>query len=161
VSAVVIANYDPEWPRLFEREAAAVLAGVEGVRRVEHVGSTAVPGLSARPTVDLLAGADDPSALDADALAALGYAEVEAARGPDRRLFGKGTPAFQTYELEAVRLDGERWRRRLALRDRLRSDLDLAERYAHRKRQLAREHGGDAAAYARAKAALVTALLLS
>ena len=161
MSAVVVANYNPEWPRQAEREAAAVLAEIAGIQRVEHVGSTAVPGLSAQPTVDLLAGAESPAALDADALAALGYVEVEGARQPSQRLFWKGTPTFRTYEIEAVPFGGERWRRRLAFRDRLRADLELAERYAHRKRQIARLHADDPAAYAEAKADFVTAALAS
>jgi GrpB-like predicted nucleotidyltransferase (UPF0157 family) len=159
MSAVVLANYNPEWPRQFEREAAALIEAVPAVRRVEHVGSTAVPGLAAQPTVDLLAGVDDPSALDAGPLEALGYAEVESAREPDRRLFWKGTPTFRTYELEVVRECGARWERRLALRDRLRADLELAEHYAHHKRQLARQYADHPEAYAEAKTAFVATLL--
>lgn len=159
MSAVVLADYDPEWPRQYEREAAAVLAAVPDIRRVEHVGSTAVPGLAAEPTVDVLGAADEPGALDVRPLIALGYAEVEPARESGRRLFWKGTPTFRTYGLEVVRPDGDRWRRRIALRDALRADLDLAERYAHQKRLLARQHAGDPEAYAEAKAAFVARLL--
>lgn len=155
---LVIANADPGWPRLFEREAAAVLASVRGVERVEHVGSTAVPGLAATPTIDLLAGAADPAAIDGAALAALRYAEVDPAPEAGRRFFWKGTAAFQTYHLHLVRLDGDLWRRFLAFRDRLRGDLALAERYDHHKRQALRGHA-DADAYAEAKAAFVDAVL--
>lgn len=157
----VIADYDPEWPRLFEREAAAVGAAVEGVRRIEHVGSTAVPGLAARPTIDLLAGAADPAAVDAGALAALGYTEATDVRSrtPGRRLFWKGTPAFRTYELHLVREGGTVWERALAFRERLRSDLDLAERYAHHKRQVARLYADSPGAYAEANVTFADAVL--
>ena len=159
---LVIANADPEWPRLFEREAASVLTSVPGVGAVEHVGSTAVPGLAATPTIDLLAGAPDPAAVDAGALAALGYAEVpdpeavlpEAAR----RFFWKGTEAFQTYHLHLVRHDDDLWRRFLAFRDRLRADLALADRYDHHKRQALRT-AADGPAYAEAKAAFIDGVL--
>ena len=157
---LVIANADPEWPRLFEREAASVLASASGVVRVEHVGSTAVPGLAATPTIDLLAGADDPAAVEADALAALRYAEAVPAPEAGRRFFWKGTAAFPTYHLHLVRLDGDLWARYLAFRDRLRADLALAERYDHHKRQALRDHTGDPAAYAAAKAAFIDGVLL-
>ena len=147
---LVIANYDPDWPLHFEREAEAVRA-VPAVRAVEHVGSTAVPGLAARPTVDLLVGVEDPAAPPGP-FEALGYREEA---GAPVRTFWKGTRTFRTYELLVVREGGAEWGRRLALRDRLRADEAVAERYAHRKRALAREHAGDRAAYARAKAALV------
>ena len=152
--SLVIANYDPDWPLHFAREAEAVRA-VPGVRAVEHVGSTAVPGLAARPTVDLLVGVDDVAA-PAGPFEALGYREDADAAV---RTFWKGSRTFRTYELLVVRAGGAEWGRRLALRDRLRADADAAERYAHRKRALAREHAGDRAAYAAAKAALVAEVL--
>ena len=153
--SLVIANYDPDWPRHAEREGAAVGA-VEGVRCVEHVGSTAVPGLAARPTIDLLVGADDPGAVPGDALGALGYREQV---HPTGRAFWKGTRSFHTYELWVVRLDGPSWTRRLALRDRLRADPALAARYVRQKRALSRDLAGDPAAYNAAKEALVDTLL--
>ena len=153
--SLVIANYDPEWPLHFEREAAGV-RGVDGVRAVEHIGSTAVPGLAARPTVDLLVGVGDPAAAPPGPFEALGYREEA---GAPTRTFWKGTRTFKTYELLVVEAGGAEWGRRLALRDRLRADPDAAERYAHRKRELAHENEGDPAAYARAKAALVDAVL--
>ena len=153
--SLVIANYDPEWPLHFDREAEAVRA-VGGVRAVEHVGSTAVPGLPARPTIDLLVGVDDPDAAPPAPFEALGYQEDRAA---PTRTFWKGTRAFRTYQLVVVEAGGEAWGRRLALRDRLRADPALAERYAHRKRELSREHEGDPAAYAEAKEAVVGEIL--
>lgn len=157
----VIANYNPEWVVLFEREAADVLAAVGGVRRIEHVGSTAVPGMSASPTIDLLAGAEDPGAVDADVLAGLGYTEVSDVRdrSPGRRLFWKGTPAYQTYHLHVVSEGGALWERALAFRGRLRADRDLAERYAHHKRQLARRYADRPDAYAVAKVTFIDTVL--
>ncbi|MDT0632294.1 GrpB family protein [Rubrivirga litoralis] len=153
--SLVIANYDPEWPLHFEREASAVRS-VQGVHAVEHVGSTAVPGLAARPTIDLLVGVDDSAAAPPAPFEALGYHEEA---GAPLRTFWKGTRAFKTYELLVVEAGGAVWRRRLDLRDRLRADPALAEHYAHRKRELALAHEGNPAAYAEAKAGFVDALL--
>ena len=153
--SLVIANYDPDWPLHFEREAEAVRA-VPAVRAVEHVGSTAVPGLAARPTIDLLVGVADPAAAPPEPFEALGYAEERAA---PVRTFWKGSRTFRTYELVVVEAGGVEWDRRIALRDRLRADPAAAERYTHRKRELAREHKGDPAAYAEAKRAFIDTLL--
>lgn len=159
--SLVIANYNPEWPRLFEREAADVLASVDGIDEVEHVGSTAVPSMSAVPTIDLLAGADDPNTVDDAALVRLGYTEADAVRDrePERRLFWKGSEAYQTYHLHLVPLGGVLWERTLAFRDRLRDDRDLAERYAHHRRRIADQYAEDPDAYAEAKAAFIGTVL--
>lgn len=152
---LVIADYDPAWPRLFEHEAAAVRGALPEIPHLEHVGSTSVPGLASMPTVDLLGGTSNPASLAAASLAALGYTEAVAPEA-DRRVFWKGTPAFQTYHLHLVPLDGPLWQRFLTFRDRLRADLGLAERYAHHKRQALRR-GTDG--YAEAKAAFIDNVL--
>ena len=152
---LVIADYDPAWPRLFDHEAAAVRTALPEIPHLEHVGSTSVPGLAAMPTIDLLGGTNDPVALSAASLAALEYAEAEAPEA-DRRMFWKGSEAFHTYHLHLVRLDGPLWHRFLAFRDRLRADLGLAERYAHHKRRALREGTGG---YAEAKAAFIEGVL--
>ena len=149
---LVIADSDPDWPRLAAREGAAV-SGTLGGASVEHVGSTAVPGLDAAPTVDLLAGVASPDDVEASTLAAMGY--VEAPRDGAGRVFWKGTPAFHTYHLHLVPAGGRVWDRYLAFRDRLRADLALAERYAHEKRVAVRQHAGDPDAYAAAKASFI------
>lgn len=157
----VIANYDPSWPSLFRAEADALASAVPALRAVEHIGSTAVPGLSAAPTIDLLGAVDDPQALSPHPLEGMGYAEARAvdAREPGRRFFWRGTAAFPLYHLHVVQAGGSLWRRHLAFRDALRADRALAERYTHHRRALARQFADDAEAYAEAKTAFVDAVL--
>lgn len=158
---LVIANYNPEWPGLFEKEAEALRSAVPTLHAVEHIGSTAVPGMSARPTIDLLAGAADVHGVDARALEGMGYAEAHRVgdREPGRRFFWRGTDAFPLYHLHVVIEDGDLWRRHLAFRDRLRADPTFAERYAHHKRQLARQYADDPEVYAEAKSTFIEAAL--
>ena len=160
-TALVIANYDPAWPSLFAREADALGRAVPAFRALEHVGSTAVPGLAAAPTIDLVAAVDDPQSLDPDPVEGMGYAEARRVeeREPGRRFFWRGTPAFHLYHLHVVQHGGSLWARHLAFRDRLRADRALAERYAHHKRQLARQFGRDVEAYAEAKTSFIDAAL--
>ena len=158
---LVIANYDPSWPSLFSQEAEALRSAVTDLTAIEHIGSTAVPGMAATPTIDLLGGVADVQALGASGLEGMGYAEVRRVgeREPGLRLFARGTAAFPLYHLHIVTSGGSLWRRHLVFRDRLRADRDLAERYAHHKRQIARQYTDSPEAYAEAKATFIEAVL--
>src|ERR671934_2199239 len=149
---IVLAPYDPEWARRFEAERellARVLAPWLDVG-VEHVGSTAIPGIAAKPIVDMVAGVRDLEEARAayEPLHAVGYLD-EPHRPEIAHHFAK--PAL---ELDARRLNlhltepgSSLWRERLAFRDALRADPSLAAEYEAIKLQLAREHPDDIAAY--------------
>ncbi|MBK9705267.1 MAG: GrpB family protein [Betaproteobacteria bacterium] len=155
---VVVVAYDPTWPARFLRERArledllaAWLAGP-----IEHIGSTAIPGMIAKPVIDLMAPVDD---LDASRPA---IAVVEAAgyayfpyRAESMHWFCKPSAAFRTHHLHLVPRDSRLWRERLAFRDRLRADLLLAAEYAALKVRLARQHPRDREAYTDGKAPFV------
>jgi GrpB-like predicted nucleotidyltransferase (UPF0157 family) len=138
VGRIEVVDYDPEWPRLFEREADRIRA-VLGKRAVqlEHVGSTSVPGLAAKPIIDVMLvvpdSGDEPAYVPD--LEAAGYVLVirEAERqqhrvfkGPDTNVnlhvYSPGRPELERY---------------LIFRDRLRSDPADRERYQRVKRELA------------------------
>lgn len=156
--------YDPEWARRFEiervlleRVLARWLAG-----GVHHIGSTAVPGLAAKPIVDIVAGVRD---LD-EARDAFGpLHEVGYVPDPHRPLvahhFAKPSraPAAATHGLHLTEPGSDLWRERLAFRDALRNDPDLAAEYQALKHRLAREHGADVAAYTHGKRAFVVRVL--
>ena len=157
---IVIVDYDPRWPRMFEEERARILAATRPhVVAVEHIGSTAVPGLAAKPIIDLLAGVrrlEDARACIAP-LAALGYDYVPEfeAELPDRRYFRKGSGAAHTNHIHMVEVDGPFWRRHLAFRDDLRTHPEDVRRYADLKRDLAAKFGADRAGYTDAKTAFI------
>jgi GrpB-like predicted nucleotidyltransferase (UPF0157 family) len=156
---------DPRWPALFQVEAdrlAAAEARAGLVRlKLEHVGSTAVPGLVAKPILDLLAGYPTGANLQTylEVFVSLGYA----LRGPqgvaDRELFVRGPEAARTHHLNLTEIGGTFWREHLAFRDRLRRDPAVTAAYAALKRDLAAHHDSDRGAYATGKAAFIAAVL--
>jgi GrpB-like predicted nucleotidyltransferase (UPF0157 family) len=149
---VLIVPYDPAWPEAFRAERALLAAALGSDRfRFEHIGSTAVPGLGAKPVLDILLGAPALSEIDAaiGRIEALGYVYVpEYEREiPDRRFFRKDMNGLRTHHVHAVETDGDFWRKHLLFRDHLRSHPEAAEAYHRLKRDLARRFRNDRDAY--------------
>ncbi|HEY6016553.1 MAG TPA: GrpB family protein [Gaiellaceae bacterium] len=155
---VVIVEYDPEWPVRFERERDRVAAALgDLVERIEHVGSTAVPGLAAKPVVDLdavLRSVDDWERC-VEPLAAAGYERWPQGDFGDRRFLRRYEDGVRVAHLSLLGAESLVLREHLALRDLLRGDPELARRYGELKRELAAEHGDDRIAYTDAKTAFV------
>jgi GrpB-like predicted nucleotidyltransferase (UPF0157 family) len=152
---VEIVEYAPAWPAAFEAERkrlSPLLAGAE----IHHFGSTAVPGLAAKPVIDMITLVGDLDALIAVLVAAAGYQFPEAfnATLAHRRFLCYPTAAHRTHHLHLVD-DREELARRLRFRDRLRADPSLAVEYEALKRALAERHRNDREAYTDAKAAFV------
>ena len=154
---VQLVPYDPSWPERAAREIALVEGAIGAwlAGTVEHVGSTAVPGLEAKPTIDLMAPVRD---LDEarecfEPLAGIGYAN--APHRPYFHWFCKPSPAVRTHHLVLIEPTHPEWRARLAFRDRLRSDAAAAARYAELKRELAARFPDDREAYTAGKAGFV------
>lgn len=126
---------------------------------VEHVGSTAVPGLAAKPVIDLMASVSDPDTVVSQAgqrLTADGWCYVppELDHRPWRRFFVKpDAPGLRrAAHLHLIQAGHARWAQQIAFRDALRDDDQLARRYAELKRRLAAQHADDREAYTDAKA---------
>lgn len=160
--SIRLAPADPEWADRFqlEREALGDAIGEWVVGGIHHVGSTAVPGLDAKPVIDILAGVRDlETARDCfRPLAVLDY--LYAPYLPEEmHWFCKSEPARRTHHLHLVPVGSQRYRNELAFRDRLRADPGLAEDYVALKRQLAERHRDDREAYTDAKGAFIRAAL--
>ena len=130
---------------------------------IEHIGSTAVPGLIAKPIIDLLAGVTSMAAAQAVAepLCRSGYttsAEFNATLS-DRQWFMRWAAGHRTHHLHVVVHAASVWQERLQFRDALRSDRELARQYAELKSQLALAHQDDREAYTDAKADFVRHVL--
>lgn len=159
---IAVDDYDPRWAASFRAERRLILAAVgEVVVELEHFGSTSVPGLAAKPIVDMLAGVrtlEEVPAL-AGALLAIGYAAC-GIHVPGRQLFAKGGPYNEaTHHLHFVEHSTPAWRDPLRFRNRLRADPELALRYAELKRQLARTHSNDINGYSDGKSEFVRSVL--
>ncbi|MDF1504671.1 GrpB family protein [Roseisolibacter sp. H3M3-2] len=161
--SVRLAAPDAGWAGAYADEAARIRAAVGGLPvAVEHVGSTAVPGLVAKPILDLLLGrpADVPGEAYVAPLAALGYVHRGPYGIPGREYFVRDDAAgLRTHHLHLVREGSALWRDHLAFRDALRADPALAAEYAALKRALAAAHAADREAYTDGKGAFVRRVL--
>src|SRR6187402_797722 len=149
---VRLAEPTDRWTTLFQQEASGLDRCLETFGAVvEHCGSTSIPGVPAKPILDILVGV--PSPIDVaslkSALAPLGYEHAPRAGVPGHEVFGKGNP--RTHLLHVVPRGEPAWDRMLRFRDRLRNDGTLAAEYAHLKRTLAARFPNDRAAYTDAK----------
>ncbi len=160
---VVIAVYDLSWPEIYAGEAQAIRQALGDILvGVEHVGSTAIPGLAAKPVIDILVGVTVLAEAEAKipALEALGY-ECRGENGiPGRLFFRKGLVEFRrTHHLHMVEAGHEQWKSLLAFRDYLRSHPGDAQRYEALKRALAEQFRDNRAAYSKGKTQFVQAVL--
>ena len=151
---------DPAWARLFDTEHVRLLAALPGAFvQIEHIGSTAVPGLLAKPIIDILGGVATMQDVDAlvGRLCDSGYTTSRQFNATlvDRRWLMRCKDGHRTHHLHVVAHEGTAWRERLAFRDALRTDATLAQRYADLKIQLAAKHHADREAYTEAKAHFV------
>jgi GrpB-like predicted nucleotidyltransferase (UPF0157 family) len=158
---VLIQDYDPSWPDAFSQLAARIKAALGRlVVTVEHIGSTAVPGLAAKPTIDLdvvlASSADLPEAVLL--LATIGYVH-EGDLGIAGREAFRSPPGPPHHHLYVLIAGANELRRHLAFRDALRSDNDLRDRYAALKRSLADAYKGDRDAYTQAKTHFITRIV--
>ena len=162
-----VVPYDPAWPRLFEREAARLRPVLEpyATGALEHMGSTAVPGLAAKPIIDMFAtiGSYDDASAIAAALRPLGW--VWAPEPDDDELrrasFCFPDPEYRTHHLHAIEERSPHWGRWLTFRDALRRDAALAREYGALKERLAREFAQDRDGYRTGKTEFVVTVLRS
>lgn len=165
MAGVIVSPWSEAWQAQFERARAELLDAFAGPPvRIEHIGSTAVHGLAAKPVIDVLLGADVLAVVETriDALAGLGYRyrpEYEDAL-PTRRYFVRDADGERLrIHLHAVVEGGPIWREHLAFRDALRGDDALRAAYQALKCDLAARHAGDKAAYTDAKTPFIRAVI--
>ena len=159
---VIIEPYDPIWPAKFEAEKTLLapilapwLAGP-----IEHIGSTAVPGMPAKPVIDIMGAVRDlPSSKEAiEALAPLSYCYFDY-KADLMHWFCKPSDFERTHHLHLVPFESRLWRERLAFRDCLRSDGAAREAYRGLKVRLASQFRDDREAYTDAKTEFIHAVL--
>ena len=160
---VIVVEYDPSWPERYERERAAIVEALgdvmEGVAGIEHVGSTAVPGLAAKPIIDIMVGLRELPVGErcVQPLEALEYEYRGEAGIPGRYYFRKGNP--RSHHLHMVEHGSEFWRRHILFRDLLRKRPAVAREYAALKKELAVRYRTDRLAYTEAKTPFIDAAL--
>jgi GrpB-like predicted nucleotidyltransferase (UPF0157 family) len=151
---VRIDSCDPSWPARFEQERPGLekALGDSITGGIHHVGSTSVPGLDAKPIIDILVGVADLEASRASIQQLTGLGYVYSPYRPDEMLwFCKPSPANRTHHLHLVPTGSARFRSELAFRDYLRAHREVADEYAALKRRLAAQFEHDREAYTEAK----------
>jgi GrpB-like predicted nucleotidyltransferase (UPF0157 family) len=161
---IEICAYSSLWPEWFqaEREILSAVFSSHDVQ-IEHVGSSAVLGLAAKPIVDILLGAPSLSVIEAKipALVALDYQYMpeHEAVFPQRRFFAKPQVRPRRFHVHAVERKSQFWLDHVAFRDALRADPELASQYERLKRELAVRFGFDRVGYTDAKSSFIQSVL--
>jgi GrpB-like predicted nucleotidyltransferase (UPF0157 family) len=156
----LLVAYGQNWPAVFEEERVRI-AGALGsfVQGIEHYGSTAVPGLCAKPILDIIVGVLPLAEWSRckPALEASGYDYAEGAGVPGHYIFGRGRDRTErTHLLHVVEFEGESWRGSLAFRDALRCDANLRDSYAREKERAAMAAPRGRSAYNLQKGAFIS-----
>jgi GrpB-like predicted nucleotidyltransferase (UPF0157 family) len=160
VQIVEVVDYDPSWPALFDAECGLLrLTLGEVAISIHHIGSTAVPGLAAKPIIDILLEVAELSALDAisEQMVRIGYTPKGEFGIPGRRYFPKGGEN-RTHQIHAFASGDVGLFRHLAFRDYLRAHPEVALEYARLKKSIARSCGNDLSRYCDGKDGYVKAL---
>lgn len=161
---IVVVPHDASWSTRFRIESRLLQVALSDLApAIEHIGSTSVPGLAAKPIIDMLVGVDALADFEAraDRLAVYGYEYVPEYERvlPDRRFFKRVIRGVRTHHVHVVEKGGVYWKRYLKFRDHLRADPWLAVRYADVKRRLAARFRFDRDAYTNGKTGFVEAVL--
>jgi GrpB-like predicted nucleotidyltransferase (UPF0157 family) len=158
--SVVLVPYDVAWPARFESARAAILQACPVlVPRVEHIGSTSIPGLDAKDIIDVMPGLErfEDGEPCIGSLTAIGY-EYRGEFGiPGRHYWVKDDPetGVRLQNVHMYAIGHDEWTAHLSFRDYLRAHNDWRDRYASLKRDLAAQFPDDIEAYADAKTEFV------
>jgi GrpB-like predicted nucleotidyltransferase (UPF0157 family) len=154
----VVRAYDPRWAQEFAREEPILRRALgDLVSGIEHIGSTAVPGLAAKPVLDIAVALVDPSTFAAvrQRLVTCGYEHRGDLGSEGGHVFAKGPETARSHYLHVQEAGSTQWRRYLAFRDMLRNDPVKRDDYAALKQDLARRFPTDRRAYLAGKAAFI------
>lgn len=152
---IVLVPHDPRWSNAFEQEAELIRRALSGVSiEVHHIGSTAIPGIAAKPVIDMIGVAASVDVLDENAhrLVAIGYEAMGEYGIAGRRYFRKDSrDGARTHQLHAFATGSPDIQRHIDFRDYMRAFPDAAAAYEQLKLALARRSGPDIVRYADAK----------
>jgi GrpB-like predicted nucleotidyltransferase (UPF0157 family) len=155
-------DYDPDWPKKFETHAGRIIEALgDSALRIEHIGSTSVPGLAAKPIIDILVVVDDSAAESAylPQLEAAGYRlRVREPDWNEHRMF---RTAGRDVHVHVYSTGCSEIERNLVFRNRLRRNIEDRNRYEQKKRELAEREWSDMNEYAAAKTEVIESIIAS
>lgn len=160
---VRIEPYSSQWPQEYAAERERILAAVGNrIDAIEHVGSTAIPGMCAKPVIDIavaIRGLELAETL-VSGMATIGYDYLGDIGLPNQRIFGRA-PEIRTHLVHVVTTNGDEWHRYLHFREVLRADAAIAREYAALKRELADRFPLDRGSYTAGKGTVIERVLAS
>ncbi|AKI97383.1 GrpB family protein [Kosmotoga pacifica] len=155
---VEIVSYDPVWPELFEREKVKLLNVLGESVQIEHIGSTSVVGLCAKPIIDIMIGLRNLSGVwkYIDSIMCLGYTYVPEYEKlmPERRYFRK-----KGFHIHMVEKESPFWKSHIFFRDFLRKHPETAKEYCELKKKLAKKYRNEREKYTDAKGPFIQNIL--
>lgn len=153
--------YSPDWPERFAAESKKV-ANVcsEHILAIEHIGSTSISGMTAKPIVDMVVGVKALSVAEemVSGMASVGYDYPGDIGISGDRIFGRD-PGFRKYLIHTVVLNSPEWNRYITFRDALREDLKLAKKYCQLKERIVREYPEGRSKYTERKSDFILQVL--
>ena len=159
--AIKLSPHREEWHELFAAEAQRLtIAAGKHVLGVEHIGSTAICGIAAKPIIDIALAVQEIADVEQiiQPFENLGYVYRGENGIPNRRYFRKGSP-LRTHHLHVVRIESDFWRNHLLFRDYLRANPQIAAQYENLKRELAQTHRENREAYTNGKTEFIENVL--
>ena len=159
---VNVVAYQHTWAAAFEAEKKQLQDAIGSyISDIEHVGSTSIPDLAAKPIIDMIAAVDDLAVYKQliEPLTALGYEFMPERVFVDRVFFPKGPRENRTHHLSLVVKNSDGWKKTIAFRDYLRKDTSARSKYQALKSELAAEYPNDRASYTKAKEQFIEQLL--
>ncbi len=151
---IEVVPYNPDWPRLYSAEAERIAAALGGeMTAIHHIGSTAIPGIKAKPVLDFLVAVPRIERVDElnDSMVVLGYEPRGEYGIPGRRFFIKHTAGMRTHHVHIFQNGNPEITRHLNFRDYLRAHPDEAQAYSRLKEELARQYPEDSHGYTEGK----------
>ncbi|MCR8630454.1 GrpB family protein [Paenibacillus radicis (ex Xue et al. 2023)] len=160
---VVVCEYNPEWVTEYNVEKVKIVQLLKDlIQGIEHIGSTAIPGLAAKPVIDMMVGINnlqDLTKLHYEQLKTIGYEFVDHPHFPERRFFRKGQWRAGTHHLHIYEHKADNWNSNLLFRDYLINHPDLLREYNVLKKELELVYKNDRAAYTKAKAPFIESVI--
>ncbi len=159
---VQVVPYQPAWKELFEDEAAKLRSALGNhLLQIEHVGSTAVEGMDAKPILDIIVAVEglDKARELVPVVQSLGYSHKEDDDVPERVFFVKGSPNKRTHHLSLTEPASGYWKAHILFRDYLLTHEEAAEEYRQLKRELAEQYPDDRGSYTAGKERFVERIL--
>jgi GrpB-like predicted nucleotidyltransferase (UPF0157 family) len=158
---IAIVEYDPKWPEMFEETRLDLLAAAgDHIEDIQHIGSTSVQNLAAKPVIDILMGVLSLAVADAHCIeptVGCGFRFRAGAKPPIRRYFTKDdSEGNRTHQIHLVERNSEWWDRHILFRDYLRANVAVRDAYEELKRELPKETYERTSDYADRKTEFIT-----